>query len=393
MVTSGYRYLAGPMLHASAMTTLGAIPAFLLSAQAVLIRDELGFDEASLGLLIGSFFGAAALTAVLSGPFVDAIGRRRSTVLAGLAAGSGGLLLATSARSFLHLLVAMVGLGVANALLQLTANLVLARGTPAHHQGLAFGIKQSAVPFALLLGGLAVPVMGASIGWRWPFAVAGLAGLVVVGVGFVSPDGNAVRTTSSAGRLRPPAVAVALTATAMGVASAALNSLGAFLPSWADVVGLRPSQAGVLVAVGGGIAIVMRVYSGYSADRRQGRNFPVVAWQLIVGAVGLAIVAMGQIPSLIAGALLALGIGWAWPGLLLFAVVRIGRDTPAAAAGMLQAGAFAGGAGGPVLFGVMVATYGYRSAWLVTAAALVAAAGLLIVARRIFRLDLRARPL
>jgi MFS family permease len=98
MVASGFRSAAGPMVHASAMITLGALPAFLLSAQAVLIRDELEFDEVSLGLLVGSFFGAAAVTAVLSGSFIDALGRRRSTVLAGLTAGSGGLLLASSAR-------------------------------------------------------------------------------------------------------------------------------------------------------------------------------------------------------------------------------------------------------------------------------------------------------
>jgi MFS family permease len=250
MVASGFGSVAGPMVHASAMTTLGALPAFLLSAQAVLIRDELEFDEVSLGLLVGTFFGAAAVTAVLSASFIDALGRRRSTVLAGLTAGSGGLLLASSARSFVQLLIAMVGLGVANALLQLTANLVLARGTPAHRQGLAFGVKQSAVPLALLLGGLAVPLLGASIGWRWPLAVAGLAGLVVVGSGLVSPDVSAPRATSVTGRQRPPLIAVALTAIAMAVASAAVNSLGAFLPSWAHVVGLGPSQAGVLVAAG-----------------------------------------------------------------------------------------------------------------------------------------------
>jgi predicted MFS family arabinose efflux permease len=118
-----------------------------------------------------------------------------------------------------------------------------------------------------------------------------------------------------------------------------------------------------------------------------------VAWQLVIGAVGLAIMAIGETPALVAGALLAIGVGWAWPGLLLIAVVRVGRDTPAAAAGMLQAGAFAGGAAGPALFGLVVGAFGYRSAWLVSGAALTAAACLLIVARRIFRQDLRVRPL
>lgn len=393
MSGSAFRSLAGPMLRASGLTTLGALPAFLVSAQAVLIREDLRFDEVALGLVIGCFFAAAALTAVLSAPFVDALGRRRSTVLAGAAAGLGGLLLATGTRSYTGLLLGMIGLGMANALLQLTANLILARGTPARRQGLAFGVKQSAVPLALMLGGLAVPVLGAAIGWRWSFAVAGIVGIAVGASGLLSARDTAVDAPATAQRERPPARALGVTALAMAAASAAVNALGAFLPSWAHAVGLDPSEAGLLVALGAGFAIAARVLSGYAADRRQGRNFPVVAGQLVIGAAGLILLAVGQIPTLVAGGLLALGVGWAWPGLLLFAVVRIGRDTPAAAAGMLQAGAFAGGAAGPVLFGVVVAAYGYPTAWLLAAAVLVLAAGLLLAARSMFRRDLRVRPL
>lgn len=393
MSDSGFRSLAGPMLHASTMTTLGALPAFLLSAQAVLIRADLRFDEVALGVLVGCFFAAAALTALVSAPFIDALGRRRSTVLAGAAAGLSGLLMATSARTYAGLLAAMVGLGAANALLQLTANLLLARGMPVRRQGLAFGIKQSAVPLALLLGGLAVPTLGAVVGWRWTFALAGLVGILVAGSGLLLRDSSTSMSRPGESLQRPPVPPLALTAVGMAAASAAVNALGTFLPSWAHGVGLSPSQAGVLVAVGGGLAIAMRVLSGYLADRRQGRNFPVVAGQLVIGASGLVLLSQGQVLPLVGGALVALGVGWAWPGLLLFAVVRIGRDVPAAAAGLLQAGAFAGGAAGPVLFGMAVAGLGYRSAWLMSAVALLFAAALLVVARRMFRRDLRVRPL
>src|SRR5690606_19508698 len=39
-------------------------------------------------------------------------------------------------------------------------------------QGIAFGIKQSAIPLATLLGGIAVPAITLSVGWRWTY-VAG----------------------------------------------------------------------------------------------------------------------------------------------------------------------------------------------------------------------------
>ena len=42
-------------------------------------------------------------------------------------------------------------------------------------------------------------------------------------------------------------------------------------------------------------------------------------------------------------AIVAFAVGWAWPGMMLFAVVRVGREAPAAASGAVQVGAFAGG--------------------------------------------------
>lgn len=184
-----------------------------------------------------------------------------------------------------------------------------------------------------------------------------------------------------------------LTGAAVATASMAVNSLGSFLASWAFSIGMSPAQAGLLMAAGSGLAIVSRVLFGHAADRRDGRNLPVVARQLAVGAVGLTVISIGTVPALIPGVALAFGIGWAWPGLLLFAVVRVGRDTPGVASGAVQAGAFVGGACGPALFGLLVASYGYPFAWRIAAGALVIAAVLLVVARRAFVADLRQRPL
>lgn len=385
--------LVSSMLWASGMTTLGAVPVFLLSTQAVSVREELGFGDVAFGVAVSSFFASAALTALLASLVLDAWGRRWSTVVAGLTAAFAGTGTAVLVSSYLGLVLAMVALGSANALLQLTSNLTLARRAPTHRRGLAFGVKQSAVPLAVLVGGLAAATVGTAVGWRWTFAASGVAGMLVTVLGLRIRDRGAAQKLEGGPRDRPPTGALALTAVAMGVASASVNALTGFLPSWAHVVGLTLAQAGLLAAVGGGAAIVMRVLSGLRADRRHGRNFPVVVWQLLGGAVGLTLLAVDGVPTLVLGAMLAFGVGWAWPGLLLFAVVRIGRDAPGAAAGTLQAAAFAGGAGGPMLFGMLVAAFGYPVAWLAGAGALTFAAILLVVARAGFRADLRSRPL
>lgn len=380
------------MLAAAAMTTLGALPVFLLTAQSVLVREDLDFTEPKLGLAVSAFFGAAALASFAGGALVDRLGRRTGTIVAGGLASVVTLLIAAGARSYAVLLVLLVLAGVANAAMQMTANLTVARAVSPGQRGLAFGVKQSAVQVAVLLGGLAVPTVGVVLGWRWTFAAVALAAAVVVVAGTRLPREAAQVVRSAGSDDRPPRGALALSGVAMMLASASVNSMGSFLPAWAYRVGLSPGEAGVLVAAGSALSVGVRVVSGAVADRRRGRNLPVVIAYLVVGAVGMALLAVEDTTMLLVGALVAFGIGWAWPGLFLFAVVRVGRDSPASASGAIQGGAFAGGAGGPALFGLLVAATTYPAAWLTASVLLLVAAVLLAAARRMFLTDLTRRP-
>jgi MFS family permease len=380
------------MLAAAAMTTLGALPVFLLSAQSVLIRQELDFGEAQLGLAASAFFGAAALASLLAGALLDRLGRRFGTLVAGGLTMVVALMVAVLARSFAVLLVLLVLAGVANAAMQMTSNLTLARSVEAGQRGLAFGIKQSAIPSAILLGGLAVPTVGAVVGWRWTFVALAVAAGAVVLAGLRLPQSAVVLPDRTVDRDRPPKGALVVSAVAMVLASASTNSLGSFVPSWAFHVGLTPSEAGLLVAAGSALSVLVRVLSGALADRRRGRNLPVVSAYLVSGAVGMVVLSYDHVPALLVGTMVAFGIGWAWPGLLLFAVVRVGRDSPTAASGTIQAGAFAGGACGPAVFGLLVAATSFETAWRVAAAAMLVSASLLVVARQMFVRDLTRRP-
>lgn len=380
------------MLGAGALTTLGALPVFLLSAQSVLIRDDLRFSEPQLGLAVSAFFAAAAVTTVTAGTLVERYGRRASTIVAGVLTLGSGAGVALGAATYPTLLGLLILAGVANAALQMTANVALARSIPPGRQGLAFGIKQSAVQVSILIGGVAVPTVGVLLGWRWTFAAMAAAGALVVLAGLRVRRQPAQSVHRSVARDRPPAGALVVSFVAMALASAAVNSLGAFLPAWAFVSGLSPGDAGLLLAAASGLSVIARIVVGAAADRRRGRNLPVVAAQLVAGAFGFWLLALGSLPLVLVGALLAFGIGWAWPGLMLFAVARIGRDSPATATGAIQAGAFAGGAGGPVMFGLLVVATSYPFAWTLGGVVLLCAATLLLVARRMFLTDLARRP-
>lgn len=380
---------------ASLLTTLGTLPVFLLASQSVLVRDELGFGARLFGVAVGTFFAAAAVTAVLAGMVADRVGRRASTIAAGALSATGCLGVGLGAGEWWSLAVLMAVLGMANAACQVTANLAMARSVPPHRRGLGFGVKQSAIPLAIVLAGLAVPSVTAAYGWRPTYVACGCAGLLAVLVGLARRPAPAsvgldVGVVEAPDRPPMPALLVSMVAIALGSASA--NSLGSFVASWGFEVGLTLSEAGVLMAVGSALNIAARLLSGGLADRRHGRNLPIVAAQMLVGGLALALLSVPDPTTYVAAAVLAFAVGWSWPGLMLYAVVRIGRDSPATASGVVQAGAFAGGAAGPLLFGVLVAEVGYEASWRVAAAVFIGAAALVAVARRMFLADLEARP-
>ena len=73
--------------------------------------------------------------------------------------------------------------GVANSVNQPAINLFMADQVPMDRQGLAFGIKQSAIPAAVLISGLALPVLAMPLGWRATFAIC--AGLALAAAGLI----------------------------------------------------------------------------------------------------------------------------------------------------------------------------------------------------------------
>lgn len=406
------------MLGASGLTTLGAIAPFLLGAQAVLVMDELGFGPARLGVAVSVFFAVAATVTIAAGGLFDRGSGPLSRVAAGLLVGGGGLGVALVAHDWPMLVVAMAVLGAANATCQGTSNRTVATLLPAHRRGLGFGLKQSAVPLAIMLGGLAVPTTTEFFGWRSTFLVTGAVGVLVALSGLVALVRGERRGASSASRrpgasredaTGPPAGAPAphtprdrdrapwgpllLCGAAVVLASSAANFLGAYLASWAHDVGLTVAQAGLLMAAGSGSSVLVRVLTGLQADRRHGGNLAVVAAMILVGALCLAgLGAVPQVWSVVLFGFVAFAVGWSWPGLMLYAVARLGRDAPGHASSVVQAGAFVGGALGPVSFGLVVAGLGFRGAWLGAAGAFVVAGLLTLLARRGFRRDLLARP-
>lgn len=379
---------AVPLAGAVAVATVGVLPLFLTGSLAVQIKGDLDFGASGLGLATASFFGTGAAVSAVGGRLGEALGPVRTMRLT---VATGGLVMAgiaAAADSLVRLVVLLALGGLANAVAQPATNLYLARVVPADRQGLAFGVKQAAIPAAGLLGGLAVPLVAQTVGWRWAFVVGAAGALLLSLVGPVSRgDGTFVRGRRGPGdtALRP----LLVLALGGGFGAAAAASLGVFLASGAVDVGLGESGAGYLVAGSSVVGLGARMVTGARADRRGTRHLPVVATMMALGVAGFAALALGIPPLFVLGAPIAYAAGWGWPGLFMLAIVRLNPGAPGTATGITQTGTSAGSVVGPVAFGLLVEHHSYSVAWAAGGASLLVAAATITVGRR---LVLRARP-
>ncbi|MGH8879228.1 MAG: MFS transporter, partial [Stackebrandtia sp.] len=141
--------------------------------------------------------------------------------------------------------------------------------------------------------------------------------------------------------------------------------------------------AGLILTLGGAAGLVSRIGVGWLADRRSGGRLTMVSVMLATGALGLVCLAIAPPAWLIPiGTAAGFALGWAWPGLLNFAITRRHAEAPAAATGVTQIGVYLGGGVGPLAFGAMVDTWGYETGWLTMAGAMLLGALLMVVGRR-----------
>ena len=367
-----------------ALTTTIAVsvPVFLVGGLAVQISDELGFTPAGLGLAVSAYFGASALASVPAGALVERYG---AVVVSrvGIALSAASLLGVAAFAGALWSLIAILALGAAaNALGQLSSNTSLSRHVPPRRQGLSFGIKQAAIPVSTLLAGLAVPTVALTLGWRWAFVIAAVLAAAALLLVPNDPTAAVPKPANGAKRATGALVVVGVGAT---LAAGSANALSTFLVDASVARGIEPGPAGLALTLGGAVCVAARVLGGWLADRHPDRQITVIAGLLVTGAVGLGLVAVAGTLPLIAGVVLGFGFGWAWPGLMNFAVVRLHPQAPAAATSITQTGVYAGGCVGPLSLGTVAAATSYPTMLVVAAGGMLGAAVLMLFGSHLLR--------
>jgi MFS family permease len=260
---------------ASQVSTACVLPSFLLGAMAVQIRADLAITASGIGLGFAVFFVTASLASAPGGRLADRSDPARVTRQAAVVSGVTSLFIATLASSLPLIVAGLAVAGAANAVCQTAANLIIVRALPVRRQGFALAVKQSAIPGATLLAGLAVPGFALTFGWRWGFAAgAGLAFLTAA----LIPRGPYPAAHATGGRRPPgsgpdvPLQAMMLLAAAVGLAGTAASSLGSFLVSAA--VDANLSEAGG-VPGRGAAGILNRLGVARPVQPRSGQGEPV----------------------------------------------------------------------------------------------------------------------
>lgn len=244
------------------------------------IKQELGLSDTSLGLLTG--LGFALFYTTLGIP-VARIAERRSRVAViavSITIWSAMTALGGLARSFPHLLLARLGVGIGEAGYAPTAQSLIADLYPPERRATALSLFSLGIPAGMLVGAIAGGWLAQSLGWRVAFLALGLPGLALAALVALTledpgrgrhdrdaPRDPAPLAATIASLLRAPGfVHMAAGASIASVAGYGLTSFA--VPLLIRRFGLPLAQAATGYGLVAGIAIGLGIgCGGWLADR------------------------------------------------------------------------------------------------------------------------------
>lgn len=364
----------GRVILAAAVATQASVSALYQGLPAVgpSLQTTFDLDPAGVGLLLGGVGLGSALSVIGWGRLLDRIGDRM-VGMAGLLGTAGCLALsvvAVAARSYPLMVLALICAGafVSAATVAITKSMARAfAGTPRF--GLAFGIRQAAVPLGGVTAAVILPIVAVrvSLGLALSLLVAatGIAAVVVMRV---------VRREEPTASIadRPPApwrriwrmlaAAGAYGFTQIGVV--ALVTLFLFNARGWTPVSAGVAYAGVMAAV-----VVVRVVIGHLADRYVARRvamFRLVGWA-VAALLLLAAVFTAQ-PVSVALLLIAAIASMTWnPVMFTVSVAVVPPERVGVTQGALTAIIFLAGGLAPILTAAVVTAYSWSVAWTLLA--------------------------
>ncbi|QVM84653.1 spinster family MFS transporter [Novosphingobium decolorationis] len=310
----GMAYRAYVLALLTLISALSAVDRQILDILVEPIRADFGLSDGQLGALNGiAYAGVYALAVIPLARLADRY-PRKIVIAAGIVIWSLATTASSLARNFTHLFVARMGVGLGEGGLSSPGPALLSDLFPRHQRGTVTSIYMTGPAIGM---GLAYAIGGyvvAAYGWRAAFLVAGLPGLVLAALFYLTVR-NVPKGLADGLRADPPqpglgrtlkAIAALRTILWMIVALACLalmvNGLLRWIPAYLTrTQGLAPVEFGAWLgaAVGTG-SFVGHLVGGPLADwvgRRDPRRQMGIGIAASLGAA-LTIVVLFNAPSM-----------------------------------------------------------------------------------------------
>ncbi|QIQ21127.1 MFS transporter [Zophobihabitans entericus] len=172
-----YRWVVAILLFFAGM--LNYLDRAALSVMAPLVKDDLGLNDAQMGMIFSSFFIGYCLFCFIGGYCADKYGPRKtyawSAGIWSLFCGITGLV-----TGFVQLLVIRVLFGIGEGPMGTTTNKSIANWFPQKEVGRAVGFVNAGQPLGAALAAPIVGFVGLHFGWRISFVVIAVLGFIWV---------------------------------------------------------------------------------------------------------------------------------------------------------------------------------------------------------------------
>lgn len=357
---------------ASLFSTYTTLPLYLKDA-----------DKWQIGLAVGSLGLAGMFTRPLAGLWADRYGRKRFMVIG---AGISALCLAAYPLSndpYLLLPLRMVN-GAGAVLFATAAFATVADIVPADRRGVAFGY----LAMMNSLPQVYAPWLGLTIARTWGFTPYFLTAAAVSGLAFVlssrigvgrggarTAEGFSATALVSRSTLLPASLFLSLTV--------AFGAIQALLPLMAEDRGL--GNPGLFFVMYGVVVVPLRPVVGAVADRYS--RAVVFLPGLVVGGLGMLLLANASVQAMMLAAAVLFGLGFAGAHTALLALTadRAGSEQRGLAMSTFGLAWDTGSGLGAMAFGLMAGFVSYGAVFAVAGALPLAASMLFVVGSRLPR--------
>lgn len=360
------------------LTAFAFTPVLHLGAYAPGVRDTLSLSLAQLGTISLVFFFSSSAAYVPSGAVIERFGPIRVIQIAGVIHGSALIIGGFRATTMLGMLAMMAITGALHSALQVAVTVWIAGRIPVQRQGLALGLKQSAIPLGALVAGVSLTQIGSGA-WRSIFIATGV---VILLLSLVAVQPLIVARTVARPSLKQLFTldkSLAMLMIAGFVSTTSVIPLTVYLVESLVARDWTEIAAGAVLTAGAAANLIARLACGFLIDQDQRRAHRLLLVMIASGGIGFLLLAVPGMPfiGILVGAMLAYGLGWGWLGVYVFVVVRDNRNRAAAASALVHTGTSGGSAFGPFVGGFLATAYGYLPLWLACAIGLFIAVSIL----------------